>query len=38
VYALLKRDVISEADALRSVNNPDELSLKIRGISDDQPW
>lgn len=38
VYDLLQRDLITEADALRSVNNPDELSLKLRGISDDQSW
>lgn len=37
VFSLLKRGVITEADALRSVNNPDELALRLRGIGD-QDW
>jgi twitching motility protein PilT len=32
VYALLKRGVIDKEQALRSVNNPDELELKLQGI------
>ncbi len=35
VYRLLKDGVIDEAAALRSVNNPDELSLRLRGIGSD---
>jgi twitching motility protein PilT len=36
VFALLKQGVITEKDALRSVNNPDELSLRLRGIGDEE--
>jgi len=36
VFALLKRGVITEKDALRSVNNPDELALRLRGIGDEE--
>jgi len=32
VYGLLKAGSITEAEALKSVNNPDELSLRLRGI------
>jgi len=32
VYGLLKRGQISKEQALRSVNNPDELELKLQGI------
>jgi twitching motility protein PilT len=32
VYALLQDGVIDKEQALRSVNNPDELELKIQGI------
>jgi twitching motility protein PilT len=35
VYRLLKAGVIEEAEALKSVNNPDELALRLRGIGDD---
>jgi twitching motility protein PilT len=35
VYRLLKDGVIDEANALRSVNNPDELALRLRGIGAD---
>ncbi len=35
VYRLLKASVIEEAEALKSVNNPDELALRLRGIGDD---
>ncbi len=35
VYSLLKQGKITEADALKSVNNPDELSLRLRGIGAD---
>jgi twitching motility protein PilT len=36
VYRLLKAGLIEEQDALRSVNNPDELALRLRGIGDDE--
>jgi twitching motility protein PilT len=32
VYALLKAGKITESNALAAVNNPDELSLRLRGI------
>jgi twitching motility protein PilT len=35
VFRLLKAGVVEERDALRSVNNPDELALRLRGISDE---
>lgn len=35
VYLLLKQGVITEESALRSVNNPDELALRLRGIGAD---
>lgn len=35
VFRLLKGGVVEERDALRSVNNPDELALRLRGISDE---
>jgi twitching motility protein PilT len=35
VYRLLQAGVIEERDALRSVNNPDELALRLRGVSDE---
>ncbi len=35
VYRLLTDDIIEEAVALRTVNNPDELQLRLRGISSD---
>ncbi len=37
VFSLLKRGLIDEESALRSVNNPDELSLRLRGIGE-QDW
>ncbi|MBL8618818.1 MAG: type IV pilus twitching motility protein PilT [Deltaproteobacteria bacterium] len=35
VFRLLKAGIVEERDALRSVNNPDELALRLRGISDE---
>ena len=35
VYKLLKSGVITEEAALKSVNNPDELALRLRGIGSD---
>ncbi len=35
VYQLLKAGTITEANALGSVNNPDELALRLRGIGAD---
>lgn len=35
VYKLLKEGQITEAEALKSVNNPDELALRLRGIGAD---
>lgn len=35
VYHLLKAGQITEANALSSVNNPDELALRLRGIGTD---
>jgi len=35
VYGLLKAGQITEANALASVNNPDELALRLRGIGAD---
>ena len=40
VLALLRDGVISEEEALRNCNNPNELSLKLKGISaaSDRTW
>jgi twitching motility protein PilT len=40
VLALLREGVISEEEALRNCNNPNELSLKLKGISatSDRMW
>ncbi len=35
IYELLQTNRITEADAMRAANNPDELMLKISGLSDD---
>jgi twitching motility protein PilT len=35
VYRLLKSNMISQAAAMAAVNNPDELSLRLRGIATD---
>jgi twitching motility protein PilT len=35
VYGLLKTGRISESEALKAVNNPDELALRLRGIGTD---
>jgi twitching motility protein PilT len=40
VLALLREGVITEEEALRNCNNPNELSLKLKGISatSDRTW
>src|SRR5262245_8611197 len=40
VLTLLREEVISEEEALRNCNNPNELSLKLKGISaaSDRMW
>ena len=40
VLALLREEIITEEEALRNCNNPNELSLKLKGISatSDRMW
>jgi twitching motility protein PilT len=40
VLALLREGLITEEEALRNCNNPNELSLKLKGISaaSDRTW